>query len=53
MRTASVVAALLLALAVPPLIRDAPRSMALVRTIGRLGWWARPAGDGGGAGSVD
>ncbi|WP_088956276.1 YoaK family protein [Variovorax sp. HW608] len=45
-------AALLLALSVPPLIRDAPRSVALIRTIGRLGWWARPAGDGG-AGSGD
>ena len=41
-------AALLLALSVPPLIRDAPRSMAMIRMLGRL-----PARDGGGTGRSD
>ncbi len=35
-------AALLLALSIPPLLRDAPRSKSLAR---RLGWHARAAGD--------
>jgi hypothetical protein len=40
-------AALLLALSVPPLIRDTPRSRALVRALGFPGWraQAKPARD--------